>query len=119
MLSIQLQSDKKVYKSFANGRLLPEMEIDGAYIIGRLYMDCFGVNCPIGSSRSKDKLLGVYYSVFSDLTIASKRSTIQTVALLNNKDIENFGLSKCLEPVMNELKELVIHGYYDKKTNTA
>ena len=48
------------HKDLLNGRLIRHMGIDGQFMILRIYMDEFNVNCPIGSSSSKHKILGVY-----------------------------------------------------------
>ena len=66
------------------------MDLHGPFIILRVYMDGFGVNCPIGSSSTKHKVLGVYYSPFDNLEVASRRSTVQTLALLSQKDVDKF-----------------------------
>ena len=79
-------------------------------------MDAFGTNNPLGSSSGKDKIMGMYYSPFVSLQVGSKRSTIQTIALLEAKDIENLGLKYCLQSTMLELRSLVINGIYDAKT---
>ena len=49
---------KKIYKSFADGRILQEMALSGPYMIGRIYLDSFNSNCAIGSSSSKHKIMG-------------------------------------------------------------
>ena len=94
------------------------MNIIGPYILIRLYQDAFSANCPLGSSASKNKILGFYYSPFSDLRIASKRSAIQTLALVDSKDIKELGMSTCLEATIADLKNIVINGYFDKKLQT-
>ena len=53
---------------------------------------------------------------FTDLRVASKQSTVQTIALLYPKDVEEYGLKRCLEKVIFDLKELVIHGLFDEQT---
>ena len=93
------------------------MDITGQYIIGRLYMDAFGVNCAIGSSSNKHKILGIYLSPFADLRMASKRNTVQCIALIFPSDIEKFGLHKCLEKVISDLKLLVNEGIKDVRSN--
>ena len=93
------------------------MDITSQFIIGRLYMDAFGVNCAIGSSSNKHKILGIYISFFSDLRMASKRNTVQCVALIFPLDIEKFGLHKCLKKVISDLKLLVNEGLKDMRSN--
>jgi len=48
--------------------------------------------------------------------VASKRSTVQTLGLVFQKDVDEFGIEKCLEPIMSELKKLVLEGIFDIKT---
>ena len=48
--------------------------------------------------------------------MASKRSTVQTLGLVYQKDVDEFGLETCLTPIMSELKEMVLEGIYDEKT---
>ena len=64
----------------------------------------------------KLSITGVYYSPFTNLKVASKRSTVQTLALIYPKDVEEHGLGRCLEKVIFDLKELVIHGLFDEKS---
>ena len=60
--------------------------------------------------------MGFYYSCFFLPEVASKRSLIQTVAVLLQKDIDEFGLDFCLKKIMLELKSLVQDGLFDEKT---
>ena len=81
-------------------------------------MDGFNVNSPIGSASDYHKILGIYYSILTDLVVASKRCTIQTLALIWQKDVDTFGLSFCLKEILSELELLVNEGFYDEKTDT-
>ena len=63
--------------------------------------------------------MGVYYSPFDNLVIASKRSTVQTLALIMQNDIDHFTLNVCLKEAMLDLKSLVIEGFYDDVTKTT
>ena len=112
------QNEKKVYSSFCVGKLIKGMNIAGTFTLLRLYLDAFSVNDPVGSSSNKNKILGFYYSAFSNLKVASKRSTVQTICLVDSKDIAEFGLSKCLEKSIMDLKNIVINGIYDEKFQT-
>ena len=112
------QNEKKVYSSFRDGRLIKGMNITGTFILLRLYLDAFSVNDPLRSSSNKNRILGFYYSAFSNLKVASKRSTVQTLCLVDSKDVAEFGLSKCLEKPIMDLKNIVINGIYDEKFQT-
>ena len=61
-------------------------------------------------------MLGIYYSPITDLKVASNRSTVQTLALLFPSDVKEFGLSKCLETSIKELRLLVENGCFDEKS---
>ena len=52
-----------------------------------------------------------------NILIASKRSLVQTICLLLQSDIDEFGLKVCLEEVLLELKNIVLEGIFDKKSN--
>ena len=107
-----------MYKSFSDGRLLQKMDINGPYVILRVYLDAFCVNNPIGSASNKHKILGCYYTPFHDLRVSAIRSTVQTLCLLYPKDVEKFGLDVCLQPVMKDLSKLVQNGLFDRRTNS-
>ena len=91
------------------------MNLEGTYILLRLYLDAFSGNNPIGSSSGNHKIMGFYYSPFVSAEAGSKRATIQTLALLFQKDIDHFSLNVCLKSTMDDLKCLVLHGIYDEK----
>ena len=109
-------TSKKVYRTFSDGRLIRNMDIHSAYALLRLFIDAFGSNNPLGSSSGKNKIVGFYYSGINSLKAGSNRSTIQTLAILDQKHIDHFGLSFCLREVMEEVKNLVQHGIYDNKS---
>ena len=73
---------KKTYKSFNDGKVIHDLKITCPCILLSLYLDTFSANSHIGSSANNQKIMGVYYWPLSDLTVASKRSLIQTIALL-------------------------------------
>ena len=98
-----------------DGNIIHDLNLTGPFILFRLFIDAFGTNSALGSSASKDKIVGFYYSLLSDIEVCALRSTIQTIALLDSKDISQFGLSKCLEKPINDLKELVVNGFYDEQ----
>ena len=84
-------------------------------MLARLYMDAFECNNPLGSSRGTHKVLGFYYSLFTTLKAGSEKPTVQTIAILFEKDVNFFGLSVCLKRAISELKTLVLNGIYDQK----
>ena len=88
----------------------------GPYILLRVYLDAFASNNPIGSSSGKHKIMGYYYSILNDLEVSSNRSTIQTISLILQSDIDFFGLAVCLRNSILQLKTLVEEGIFDVKT---
>ena len=54
--------------------------------------------------------------ILVDLAVASKRSTVQTLGLIFQKDVDEFGLENCLSPIISELNELVSEGISDERT---
>ena len=103
---------EKIYRSFEDGQIIRQLKITGPYILLEIFIDGFGTNNPIGSSRDQDKVVGVYYRC---LTKIYKRATIATLALLNQSDITEFGLSVCLKKVISELTDIVNTGILDGK----
>ena len=79
-----------------------------------MLQDEFGTSNPIGSSRHVGKILGCYYQAIHDKILASKRAGIETLALLEDCDINKFGLKASLEVPLAEVKSLVETGLYDR-----
>ena len=61
---------------------------------------------------------GMYYSSYTDIRVSSKRSTVQTICLVQQKDIDTFGLNLCIKEEIQDLRTLVEQGIYDEKTKT-
>ena len=59
----------------------------------------------------------MYYSPFLDIKVGSRRSTVQTICLVNQIDIDKYGLRLCLKKIMLELENLVENGLVDQRTN--
>ena len=72
----------------------------------------------IGTSADRHKILGVYLSFLMDLCVSSNRGTVTTLALLLDHDVQEFGLSFCLQETLLELEDLVTNGYFDEKSQT-
>ena len=106
--------DSVIHRTFLDGSLIHSMDILGPFILLRVYLDAFASNNPLGSSSDKDKILGMYITPIITLDLGSSRKTIQTLALVDQNDIDFFGHKKCLEHPMQELKELVCNGIYDE-----
>ena len=72
-----------------------------------------------GSSHDKHKILGCYFRILVNLQLSSKLASVETAALVLQKDVDDFGLAICLEETMLELKTLVEEGFFDEKTQTT
>lgn len=77
-----------------------------------LYQDAFEPCNPLGSARSKYKIVGIYM-LLANLHPwhRSQVEHIQLVSLCHEKDIKLFTFSKILEPLINELKLLESTGF--------
>jgi len=53
---------------------------------------------------------------FANLKVASKRATVQTIALVYQRDIDYFTLNNCLKNPISQLKQLVNEGFFDDET---
>lgn len=85
----------------------------GPRIILTFYGDDFE-NCnPLGTSRKKHKLCGVYW-VLANLTLESHSllSSIYLSVLCKTDDVKCYGFDKILEPLIQDLKYLEEHGIY-------
>lgn len=78
-----------------------------------LYCDDFEICNPLGTSRKKHKVTGVYW-VFADIpsVLRSTLSSIYLAVLCKAGDIKEFGYSKVLEPLLSDLKSLEENGIF-------
>lgn len=76
-----------------------------------LFQDAFELCNPLGSSRKKHKIVGIYM-VLGNLYpwFRSKLDNIQLVALCYDRDIKNFGFQEILKPIISDIKDLEING---------
>ena len=88
--------DSVIHRTFLDGSIIHSMEIQGPFILLRVYLDAFASNNPLGSSSDKDKILGMYITPIITLELGSSRKTIQTLALVDQNVIDFFGHKKCL-----------------------
>ena len=91
------ESNEKVFRGFQDGRVFQSMNITGPVILLRLYLDGYGVNNPLGSSADTNKILGVYYTPVLDPRIASKRQTVQNIALIKQATVSKHGNRELFE----------------------
>lgn len=79
----------------------------------RLYVDDFETCNPLGTSRNKHKLCGVYW-VLSNLPPGSHSSlsSIFLAVLCKSVDVKTYGFDKVLEPLLRDVKILEDFGVY-------
>jgi hypothetical protein len=77
-----------------------------------LYQDAFEVVNPLGSGKSKHKLLGVYYSL-ADLEPHNRSNTdhMQLLLLVKDRDFKEFGQCKIFSKLIEDLKSLESEGF--------
>lgn len=78
-----------------------------------LYCDDFEICNPLGTSRKKHKVTGVYW-VLADISsvLRSALSSIYLSILCKADDVKKFGYSAVLEPLLRDLKSLEENGLY-------
>lgn len=86
---------------------------EGFRIALHLYVDDFELCNPLGTSRKKHKLCGVYW-VLGSLPPGShsKLSSIYLAVLSKSDDIKTYGYQKLLEPLLQDLSILEQHGVF-------
>ncbi|KAL7877515.1 hypothetical protein SRHO_G00041580 [Serrasalmus rhombeus] len=79
----------------------------------RLYVDDFETCNPLGTSRKKHQLCGVYW-ILSNLPPGSHSSLsyIYLAVLCKSRDVKSYGYDKVLEPLLQDLKTLEDQGVY-------
>jgi hypothetical protein len=76
-----------------------------------LFQDAFEIVNPLGSAKSKHKLVGVYMTLANFYPQSrSKISHIQLVQLMKEKDLKFFGASKVFSHILKDLQQLEEHG---------
>lgn len=76
-----------------------------------LYQDAFEIVNPLGSAKTKHKLVGVYFTLGNLSPVhRSKVDYMQLAILCKEKDLKYFGLSKLFSRVIEELKDLEVNG---------
>lgn len=86
---------------------------EGLRIAVNLYVDDFEICNPLGTSRKKHKLCGVYW-VLGNLP-AGSHSTLTSIylaVLCKSDDVKAYGYEKVLEPLLQDLSILEQHGVF-------
>jgi len=97
-------SDLHDGKSFKNNAFFQENVVSLRLL---LYQDAFEVYNPIGSSRKKHKILGVYMNIANFRPqFRSNVENIQLVLLCKETDFKYFGHEKVFLPLIHDLKKI-------------
>lgn len=84
-----------------------------------LYFDEFEVVNPLGSKKGKQKLAAVYMALANiNAFERSDLKSIQLLLLCPVIDVKEFGLNKCLEPLIFDLKVLETEGVFVEELKT-
>lgn len=119
--SEDLANGLSVYRSFRDGkhfRTNSFLAVDVLRISITLYIDDFEVCNPLGTSRKKHKLCGIYW-VLDNLPPGSHSalSSIYLAVLCKSDDLKTFGFEKVLEPLLKDLVILEQHGVFIAQLN--
>lgn len=109
-------SDGHLFKSFQDGLIYSQNDFwsqEELRISLTLYIDDFEVCNPLGTSRKKHKLCGVYW-ILSNLApgFHSALHSIYLAVLCKTDDVKTFGFEKVLEPLLHDLRVLEEQGVY-------
>lgn len=104
------------YKSYQDGSHFKENSFlsgDDLRLLLTLYIDDFEVCNPLGTSRRKHKLCGIYWT-FSNLPPGSHSvlSSIYLAVLSKSDDMKKYGYGQVLQPLLHDLKLLEQHGIF-------
>ncbi|XP_023198103.1 uncharacterized protein LOC111610076 [Xiphophorus maculatus] len=116
------RSSVHTYRSFYDGSFFSENELlckeESISLI--LYIDDFEICNPLGTSKRKHKICGLYW-ILGNLPQGcnSNLSSIYLAALIKTNDLKCYGYEKVLEPLLNELVILEQEGVFVSKLGRA
>lgn len=114
----QVQSDEIQYKSFYDSiNYKYNLQLSKECAISLiLYVDDFEICNPLGTSRKKHKIFGVYW-VLGNLpsSFHSSLSNIYLAALINSEDVKCYGYDSVLKPLLDDLTILEQQGLFIAK----
>lgn len=110
------RGEEVVYKSFRDGLFFKENPFFSGgelRVLLNLYVDDFEVRNPLGTSRKKHKICGVYWNL-SNLPPGchSSLSSIYLALLCKSEDVRTYGYERVLEPLLKDLAILESHGIF-------
>nr|XP_020445017.1 uncharacterized protein LOC109953925 [Monopterus albus] len=111
-----ITGEQHTYKSFQDGSYFKENSfLSGGEltILLTLYIDDFEVCNPLGTSRRKHKLCGIYWTL-SNLPPGSHSalSSIYLAVLCKSDDLKRYGYDDVLHPLIQDLKVLEQDGLF-------
>lgn len=114
--SNEITGEQHTYKSFQDGSHFKENSFlagDEVRILLTLYIDDFKVCNPLGTSRRKHKLCGIYWTL-SNLPPGSHSvlSSIYLALLSKSDDMKKYGYDQVLQPLLQDLKSLEEDGIF-------
>ncbi|XP_074657114.1 uncharacterized protein LOC141910282 [Tubulanus polymorphus] len=115
------QSINETYRDIFDGRVYKNIELFQRLQVSLkiiLYQDSFEVVNPLGSAKTKHKILAVYFNLANFLPHhRSKIDPMQLVLLCTEKNVKEFGFDNVLSVLVNDLKDLETNGisYRDGK----
>lgn len=114
----QIQSGQRQYKSFYDGSNYNEnFQLSKECAISLfLYIDDFEICNPIGTSRKKYKICGVYWTLGNlPASCHSSLSNIYLAALIHSDDVKCYGYENVLKPLVQDLIILEQEGLFIAK----
>ncbi|XP_063763029.1 uncharacterized protein LOC134880193 [Eleginops maclovinus] len=110
------------YCSFQDGEYFKENKLfaEELGIALGLYIDDFEICNPLGTSRKKHKLCGIYWVIANlPIRLRSTLSSIYLAALCKTVHIKQYGYSKVLEPLIRDLQHLETTGVFVKRLGSC
>lgn len=117
--AVDQQSQRQhIYKSFFDGTLFKQNELlskqESISLI--LYIDEFEICNPLGTSKKKHKICGLYWTLGNlPPGCNSALSSIYLAALIKGNDVKTYGYEKVLQPLINDLVVLEQNGIFVTK----
>lgn len=112
----QIQSAKIQYKSFYDGINYKGNLPKECAISLLLYVDDFEICNPLGTSRKKHKICGVYWALGNlPASCHSSLSNICLAALICSEDVKCYGYDSVLKPLVDDLITLEQQGLFIAK----
>ena len=114
--SNRVTGEQHTYKSSQDGSYFQENSFlsgDELRILVRLYIDDFEVCNPLGTSRKKHKLCGIYWTLNNFPPGShSSQSSIYLAVLCKTDDVHKFGYKHVLHPLLQDTKTLEQEGVF-------